>query len=72
MAAEGGNGSGVRRGGQGVGNGVSHGRRARERNFVCSQYLASVCELLSFDKNIFTSVSSDSFLLLLYASFDYS
>lgn len=57
---------------QGVGDMLSHGRRVRERNFVCSQYLALVSAALSFDTNIFPSVSCDSFLLLLYACFDYS
>jgi len=59
-------------GGQGVGDVVSHGRRPRDRNFVCSQYLAFVSAALSFGTNVFVSISCDSFLLRLYARFDYS
>lgn len=55
-----------------MGDVVSHGKRVRERNFVCSQYLALVSAALPFGTNIFISVSCNSFLLLLYACFDYS
>lgn len=52
-------------GGQSVRVVANHGRRARERNFVCLQDLASVSAPLPFSTNIFVSVFCESFLLLL-------
>lgn len=45
---------------------AGHKKRARKRNFVCSQYLALVSALLSFGTNVFISVSCDVFLVFRY------
>lgn len=49
---------------QGLGDMVSHGKKARKRSFVCSQSLGSLSSVLSFVTRIFLSVCCDNFLLL--------
>lgn len=60
------------RGGQSVGDVASRGTRARGRNFVCLQHLASESAALPFGTNIFVSVFLWQFSAAFNAFSDYS